>query len=91
MSVIMAKNVIKVSVFLVFAVILINADDSDHTADPSLMKYRKMIETINIDPILRNQRLVSKFMKCLLNETPCSSEQGRAIKGKENYNTDNSA
>lgn len=51
-----------------FLLISINADVSP------LVKYRDVVEKIDIDLLLKNNQLVSFYMKCLLDKQHCNKE-----------------
>jgi len=57
--------------------------DVDHNPvnRDDIKKFLSMMEKINIDQILNNNRLMLNYVKCFLNEGPCSA-QLREMKSK---------
>lgn len=50
-------------------------------ADPAESKYTTKYDNVNLDQILSNDRLLSNYFKCLIDQGPCTSE-GEELKGK---------
>jgi len=49
-----------------------------------LEKYNTKFDYLNVDQILRNNRLLKNYYKCLVNEGPCTQE-GFEFKSKNLY------
>lgn len=49
-------------------------------------KYTDKYDNVNLDRILSNGRILTNYIKCLMDEGPCTSE-GRELKSKFSSNT----
>lgn len=57
----------------VFIIVIVSGIDCDETYDG---KY----DNVDIDEILKSERLLTNYVNCLLDEGPCT-ENGRELKG----------
>jgi len=55
--------------------------DHNPVTQDEIKKFLSMMEKIDIDQVLNNNRLMSNNVKCFLNEGPCSA-QLREMKSK---------
>lgn len=65
-----------VYIFSVLIIVIVSGIDCDETYDG---KY----DNIDIDEILKNERLLTNYVNCLMEEGPCT-EDGRELKGEFN-------
>lgn len=65
------------AVFTIFVVLFCIA-----TAYPQ--KYTSKFDSVNVDAILANDRIVNNYIKCLLDKGACTQE-GRELKSKLAY------
>ncbi|XP_058452973.1 ejaculatory bulb-specific protein 3-like [Malaya genurostris] len=61
---------LSLSVTLLFLVVLVTAQQQ---------KYTDKFDNVNVDQVLGNDRILSNYLKCLLDKGPCTQE-GRELK-----------
>jgi hypothetical protein len=44
-------------------------------------RYTDKYDHVDVDSILRNERILNSYIKCMLDQGPCTAE-GRELKGK---------
>lgn len=64
-------------IFLVCASFVISASYGDTKGE----KYTSKYDNINVDEILGNKRVLGNYIKCILDEGPCTPE-GREFRSK---------
>lgn len=47
-------------------------------------KYTSKYDNVDVDRILANDRILNNYIKCMLDEGPCTAE-GRELKSKKNF------
>lgn len=62
-----------------------DAHDDHSYSHEDLEKYLTALEKIDLDQIMNNTRLFTNYMKCLMNEGPCTP-QTKDIKSKCSHN-----
>lgn len=70
---------VAVSLVVLFAVLLHTASSQSNN-DPSRIALQRL-ETIDVDKILGNNRILTNYIRCFLNEGACSPE-ARDFKSK---------
>lgn len=50
-------------------------------AAPADRKYTAKYDNVDVDRILNNDRILSNYIKCMMDEGPCTAE-GRELKSK---------
>lgn len=66
-----------VCILTVVIIVIVSGIDCDDTYDG---KY----DNVDIDEILKSERLLTNYVNCLMDEGPCT-EDGRELKGEFNY------
>lgn len=51
------------------------------TASAQQQKYTDKFDNINVDQVLSNDRILSNYLKCMLDKGPCTQE-GRELKSE---------
>lgn len=71
-------------ILVVFAIILacVHAEEYDRY-DSKNEKYSSKYDNMNLDEVLGNKRLLNGYMKCALDQGPCTAE-GKELKCKRN-------
>ncbi|XP_050525834.1 ejaculatory bulb-specific protein 3-like [Daktulosphaira vitifoliae] len=68
-------SVITIFVFLIFPSFSIcDSKEDTKLSQDDLKKYMKIMDTINVDELISNDRLMNTHFKCFLNEGPCVSQ-----------------
>lgn len=84
----MVRSLLVLTVLSLYCFVGFSCEEANKTGGEAAVKsgYETRYDNIDLDELLKNDRLRKNYVKCLLNEGPCTPD-GQELKSKSHFST----